>query len=140
MTVTPMSGGSGLFAVPGAGQFQQARSKVASAVADKLHLTVDQLTSQLSTSKSLADVAKANGLSEQDLKATVTSALQQANLPAGTDVNATADRMINHTGGHHHHHAETAQAGAAATPATPSPTTAPSYSNYLHGVSTDQTL
>jgi DNA-binding phage protein len=140
MTVSPISSSS-LSSVQAAGnQFHQARAKVLSSVAGKLNMSVDQLTSQLSAGKSLADVAKANGMSDQDLKATVTSALQQAGAPTGADVNAIADRMINHVGGRHHHHHDAAPPAAATTPPTPSPAAAGSSGSDLRGTTTDLTI
>jgi hypothetical protein len=140
MSVPSISGSSSI-AVQGVGRpFEQARSKVLSAVADKLNMSVDQLKSQLASGKSLADVAKATGLSQQDLMSTVTSALQQANLPAGTDLNAVANRMVNRAGGHHHHHGAAPQAPSATTSASTSPTIPSSYSSYLQGTTTEQEL
>jgi hypothetical protein len=136
MTLSPISNTSALSSTQGVeGQFHQARAKVLSAVADKLNMSVDQLKSQLSTGKSLTDVAKANNLSQTDLMSTISSALQGANLPAGTDLTAMADRIANHVGGHHRH-----SDAAASAPLTASPTTSASYTNYLQGTTTDKDL
>jgi hypothetical protein len=81
-----------------------ARSDVMTAVAKELGVTSSQLQTQLSSGQSLSQLASAAGISSDQLNATITSALQQSGLPAGTDVSALASRMANHVGGHHHHH------------------------------------
>jgi hypothetical protein len=100
-----------------------ARANVLKAVSTELGITPAQLQSQLQSGKSLSQVASAAGVSSDQLNATITSALKQSNLPAGTDLSALATRMANHVGGHHHHHGGGTAAGTA--PATSAPTAAP---------------
>ncbi len=65
-------------------------AKVLSAVADKLGMSSQDLKSQLDSGKSLADVAKAKGLSRDDLVATIKSALSSAGTTDGSTTAASA--------------------------------------------------
>jgi DNA-binding phage protein len=95
-----------------------ARSNVMSAVANELGISQSDLQTQLRSGKSLSDVAAAAGISSDQLTATITTALQKSNLPAGTDVAALATQMATRVGGHHHHH----QAAATSDPTSTSST------------------
>ncbi len=89
-----------------------ARDNVMTAVAGELGITQAQLQAQLQSGQSLAQVASAAGVSSDQLDATITNALQQSNLPPGTDISSLATKMSTHVGGHHHHH------GGGGTPPT----------------------
>jgi len=98
-----------------------ARANVMKAVSSELGISQSQLQSQLQAGQSLSQIATADGVSSDQLNATITKALQQSNLPAGTDIATLATKMANHVAGHHHHH------GSGATPAvTADPTTSTS--------------
>jgi hypothetical protein len=87
---------------------QGERDKVLSSAADLLKMSVDDLKSKLASGQSLDDIAKAQGVSHDDLVSNITKTLQ-ADGPAGA--NASADRlnaMAGRIAGHHrhgHHHA-----------------------------------
>lgn len=98
-----------------------ARTNVLTAVASELGMSQVQLQAQLQSGKSMAQLATAAGVSSDQLNATITSALQQSNLPAGTDIAGLANKMANHVGGHHHLHADAA-ASASSTTSTSDPT------------------
>jgi lambda repressor-like predicted transcriptional regulator len=87
------------------------------AVAQQLGVSPTQLQSELKSGQSLSEVAQAAGISSDQLNATVTTALQGANLPPGTNIAAIASRLEKHVGGHHHH----GGGGAAPAGATPNP-------------------
>ena len=108
-------------------------TKVLSAVADKLGMSADDLKTQLSSGKSLADVATSKGLSRQDLISTIKSALTStaatgisgtptaSNTPSLDDIaNKIADKVH---GNHHHHHAGATTPTPSSTPTTTSTTT-----------------
>lgn len=116
MTVSPISGAGAT--PPATGEMHRLRAKVLSAVAQTLNLSVDHLRSQLGSGQSLADIAKVNGMTAADLKSTITSALQSANLPAGTDLGALADRIAQQVSGPHRRDADGDNDGSRA-PAVP---------------------
>jgi hypothetical protein len=97
-----------------------ARTNVLSAVSSELGISQTQLQSQLQSGKSLAQIASAAGVSSDQLNSTITTALQQSNLPAGTDIASLATKMANHVPGHHHHHGGAPSATAATTDSTSS--------------------
>jgi lambda repressor-like predicted transcriptional regulator len=84
-------------------------------VADLFHMSTDDLTSELKTGKSLADIAKEKGVSRDDLVNTIKQDIQK-NAPAGTTIDASkldeaVNNIVDHKGGpegahhgHHHHH------------------------------------
>ena len=103
---TPIGGVASTWATSAAqstNPMSTARNNVMTAVAKSLGITATQLQTKLQSGESLSQVASAAGVSSDQLNATITSALQQSNLPAGTDIAAIATRMANHVGGHHHH-------------------------------------
>jgi hypothetical protein len=111
----PATGG-----VAGVGQGE--RDKVLSSAADLLKMSVDDLKSKLSSGQSLDDIAKAQGVSHDDLVANITKTLQ-ADAPAGANASANRlDAMAGRIAGHHrhgHHHAAAPPSGAdAPAPAT----------------------
>jgi DNA-binding phage protein len=124
MSVNTISGAS-VTATSG-GSFASARNNVMSAVAGQLGISQSDLQSQLKSGQSLADVAKAAGMSSEQLTDTITAALKKSNLPAGTDVSAMATRMTNHVGGKHHHRAAAAASSASDTSSSSTPATSSS--------------
>jgi hypothetical protein len=109
------------------GPAQTDRQKMLSSVADLLKLSVDDLKGKLASGQSLDDIAKAQGVSHDDLVATISQSIK-ADAPAGATVgdsrlNAMAERIAGHHRHGHHHHAG---AAPAAGPPAASPTTSPS--------------
>ena len=102
---SPINGASSVWPLSSAqnSSASTARADVMTAVAKQLGVSTSQLQSELQSGQSLTQVAQAAGISSDQLNSTVTSALQNANLPAGADISAIASRMENHVGGHHHH-------------------------------------
>jgi polyhydroxyalkanoate synthesis regulator phasin len=68
---------------------------VANQVAQGLHMTVDQLKTQLQSGKSLSDIATAQGVSSSQLQTLVTSAIQNAVDKAVSDGNLTQQQATN---------------------------------------------
>jgi hypothetical protein len=86
----------------------QMPADVQKAVADKLGMSTDDLNSELSSGKKLADIAKEKGVDMKDIHATIQQTLQKDGV-SGTG------------GGHHrHHHAAAASTDAAAPAPAPS--------------------
>jgi hypothetical protein len=113
-TVSPVQGG-----------FRSAMEQALGAVASKLGMSVTDLRAQLHSGKSLADVASANGISGTDLLATIKAALTGSGATGATSslsgnaLDALANRIANHKGGHHHHGGGTQGVqGASGTPGT----------------------
>ena len=79
----------------------QMPADVQKAVADRLGMSTDDLKSELSSGKKLADIAKEKGMDMQDLHSTIQQALQKDGISG--------------TGGHHHHHTEAASSDASAS-------------------------
>jgi hypothetical protein len=98
------------------------RTTVLTAVAGELGISEDQLQADLQTGKSLTQVAQAAGVSSAQLNQTITTALNGATLPTGTNVNALADRIANFSGGHHGHHHGGGSAPVATTTSSTSTT------------------
>ena len=71
------------------------RGGVLSAVSSKLGITQADLTAQLKTGKSMADIATAAGVSTSDLTATIQTSLEASGLPAGINFATMATRMAN---------------------------------------------
>jgi hypothetical protein len=119
-----------------------ARNNVLKAVSTELGMSQSQLQSQLHSGKSLSQVATAAGVSSDQLNATITGALKQSNLPAGTDIAALSTKMAAHVGGHHHHGVSAATASASATtdPTTTAESTAVSGTQATQSESTLATL
>jgi hypothetical protein len=86
-----------------ANPFVTAQADVMTAVAKELGVTTSALQSDLQSGQSLTQVAQAAGVSSSQLNTTVTTALQNANLPPGTNISAMASKIQGHHGGHHHH-------------------------------------
>ena len=82
---------------------RQQMDKVMSAVADQLGMSASDLKDALKGGKSLADVASAKGISQDQLTATIKQALQSAGA-SGTDDQLTqlASRIATHHRGQHH--------------------------------------
>ena len=104
-------GASATAAVGGPGRGE--RDKVLSSAADLLKMSVDDLKSKLASGQSLDDIAKAQGVSHDDLVANVTKTLK-ADAPAGSTMsderlNAMATRIAGHHR-HGHHHTQAASA------------------------------
>lgn len=102
------------------------RTTVLTAVAGELGISENQLQTDLQTGKSLTQVAQAAGVSSAQLTKTITSALNNATLPAGTNVNALTHRIANSSGGHHGHHHGGGGASAASATSTTSTTSSTS--------------
>jgi polyhydroxyalkanoate synthesis regulator phasin len=68
---------------------------VATQVAQGLHLNANQLVSQLQSGKSLSDIAKAQGVSSNQLQTIVTNAIQSAANKAVSDGNLTQQQATN---------------------------------------------
>jgi len=107
---------------PGRGE----RDKVLSSAADLLKMSVDDLKSKLASGQSLDDIAKAQGVSHQDLVANISQTLK-AGAPSGATISDDRlDAMAERIAGHHrhgHHHGGGAPAPAdAAPPAAIAPT------------------
>ena len=97
-------------------QFQQTREAAMSAAADALNESPDQLKQELSSGKSLSDIAAEKGVSTDDLQKSMEAAVKQANPNLSDDQAASiTQKMI--SGHHHHHHAHAQQ-----PPATTDPT------------------
>jgi hypothetical protein len=86
---------------------RQMPADVQKAVADKLGMSTDELKSELSSGKKLADIAKEKGVDMKDLHSTIQQALQKDGI-SGTG------------GGHHHHHHAAAPASSDASAPAPS--------------------
>jgi hypothetical protein len=71
------------------------RSGVLSAVSTQLGISQSDLTAQLRTGKSMAQIAAAAGVSSNDLTSTIEGALEQSGLPSGINISAMATRMAN---------------------------------------------
>ncbi|BEP14569.1 hypothetical protein acdb102_28800 [Acidothermaceae bacterium B102] len=71
------------------------RGGVLSAVSSKLGITQADLTAQLKTGKSMADIATAAGVSTSDLTATIQTSLEASGLPSGINFATMATRMAN---------------------------------------------
>jgi len=104
--------------------------KAMDAVAQKLGLSPDELRSKLESGSSLADLAKAQGVSLDDLKSTITQALTSDGSKLSADQAAQiADRLVSRAGGHHHGHhhhhggSSSVSATTTTTPLDPSSTT-----------------
>jgi hypothetical protein len=69
------------------------RNDVLTAVSDKLGISGADLTSQLKTGKSMAQVASAAGVSKNDLALTIEGSLAQSDLPAGVNLATMANSM-----------------------------------------------
>ncbi len=68
---------------------------VANQVAQGLHMSVDQLKTQLQSGKSLSDIASAQGVSSSQLQTIVTNAIQNAVNKAVSDGNLTQQQATN---------------------------------------------
>lgn len=85
------------------GGFRAAMKQAMSAVADKLGMSVTDLQAELKGGKSLTDVAQVKGISATDLLATIKQAITASGSSAsGNSLDALANRIANHKGGHHH--------------------------------------
>jgi hypothetical protein len=89
---------SGTLGPPPAGHMGPMRpppdlEKAMKPVADKLGLTTEELGTRVQGGESLADIAKAKGVSETDLEATITAGLK-ANAPQGMTPPADMAHMI----------------------------------------------
>lgn len=71
------------------------RNTVLTAVSDKLGMSATDLTAQLKTGKSMAQVASAAGVSKNDLALTIEGTLAQSDLPAGVNLATMANGMAN---------------------------------------------
>jgi hypothetical protein len=71
------------------------RSDVLTAVSGKLGISAADLTSQLKTGKSMAQIASAAGVSSNDLTLTIQGSLAQSNLPTGVNLATMATGMAN---------------------------------------------
>jgi hypothetical protein len=71
------------------------RNDVITAVSGKLGISGADLTTQLKSGKSMAQVASAAGVSKDDLAATIQGALAQTDLPAGVNLATMANGMAN---------------------------------------------
>jgi hypothetical protein len=111
--INGIQGSMGAFPMAGAGGIgggaRPDREKMLSSTADLLHMSVDDLKSKLDAGQSLDDVAKAQGVSHDDLVASIVQNMK-ANAPAGANVadaqlTAMAERVAarvphgNHHGG-----------------------------------------
>ena len=106
-------GASATAGMGGAGRAD--REKVLSSAADLLKMSVDDLKSKLAAGQSLDDIAKAQGVSHDDLVANITQTLK-ANAPSGAAVSddrlsAMAERIASHHRHGHHHAAPAASTG-----------------------------
>jgi lambda repressor-like predicted transcriptional regulator len=101
-------------------------------LADLFHMSTTDLQNELRSGKSLADIAQEQGVSRDDLLATVKQGLQQY-APPGANLDAIANRIVDRTGGaggaqgHHHHH----HGGGGAGDATSSDSTTTSLDQVL---------
>ena len=110
-------GASATAAMGGPGRDE--RDKVLSAAADLLKMSPDDLKSKLASGQSLDDIAKAQGVSHDDLVANIAKTLK-ADAPAGANIsddrlNAMAGRIAGHHR-HGHHHTQAASAATTADP------------------------
>lgn len=107
--------------------FRSRLQDVTSAVAKELGMSTDDLEQQLRSGASLDDVAKANGVSHDDLVATITQALQGSQGASGdgqtsSGLDQLAERIAGahpHHHGHHHHKATDATAAPTTQPVDP---------------------
>ena len=98
--------------------WSEVRTGVLSAVSTKLGISQSDLTSQLKTGKSMADIATAAGVSSSDLTATIQGSLEQSGLPAGINFATMATRMANNVNNASLDDDPTAASTAAAAAAT----------------------
>jgi hypothetical protein len=118
--------------------FRSRLQDVTTAVAKELGMSTDDLEQQLRAGASLDDVAKANGVSHDDLVATITQALQGSSASGDTQAPSALDQLAqriasahpHHHGHHHHKVAGTSDASGvpgaqAAQPSDPTLSTSP---------------
>jgi uncharacterized protein YidB (DUF937 family) len=74
---------------------KQYLSTVANQVAQGLHMTTNQLETQLQSGKSLSQIATAQGVSSSQLQTLVTSAIQNAVNKAVSEGNLTQQQATN---------------------------------------------
>ncbi len=87
-----MGGRFGGFGMMGKGEFGASLQSIVQAVAGKLNLTPQQIQDQLKSGKSLAEIASAQGVSRDDLKSDITTAVDQQVDKAVTDGKITQTR------------------------------------------------
>ncbi|MGA2285988.1 MAG: hypothetical protein ABSG55_06940 [Dehalococcoidia bacterium] len=101
------------FGMMGRGELGTSLQSIIQTVAGKLNLTPQQIETQLKSGKSLADIASAQGVSRDDLKNTITTAVDtqvDKAVSAGTItqsqgdniksmLSSKLDQLIDHTGG-----------------------------------------
>ena len=120
--------GNSAAAAMGGGGGRIDRDKMLSSVADTLKLSVDDLKSKLAAGQSLDDVAKAQGVSHDDLVNSIAQSLK-ANAPSGapapsdSQIQAMATRIAgHHRHGHHHQQADAPSPSTSGSPAQPTST------------------
>ena len=101
------------------------------AAAQLFGMSAQDLRSALAGGQSLDDIAKAKGVSQDDLRSTITHALsgaspQGSSAPSDATLDRIADRIATHHGGHHgghghHHHMDASSAVGAPTETATSP-------------------
>ncbi|MGD0116277.1 MAG: hypothetical protein ABSC13_09800 [Dehalococcoidia bacterium] len=108
-----MGGRFGGFGMMGKGALGTSLQNIVQSVAGKLNLTPQQIQTQLKSGKSLADIASAQGVSRDDLKNDITTAVNTEvdNAVSGGKItqsqgdniksmlSSNLDQLIDHTGG-----------------------------------------
>ena len=87
-TTTPAAKGNGMAKI-----LKQYAPSIKNQIAQGLHLTPDQLTTQLQSGKTLSEVATAQNVSSTQLQTLVGSALQTALQPAVSDGTLTQQQV-----------------------------------------------
>ena len=107
MSVTPISGSS-VTPLQQSSSTQNPWQKLLSSVSSTLGLSPSALQQQLQSGQSLTQIAQAQGVSQQTLVQSISSALQQNGSTApASQLQQIATDIANRTpgaGGHHHHH------------------------------------
>jgi hypothetical protein len=96
------------------------REQMLSSTADLLKMSVSDLKSKLAGGQSLDDIAKAQGVSHDDLVARIVSSLKSQGAPGAGQTDASLTAVANRIAGHHRHHGH--HRAEQAPVAAPSPT------------------
>jgi hypothetical protein len=83
---------------------QADRDQMLSSTADLLKLSVSDLKSKLASGQSLDDIAKAQGVSHDDLVANIVSNLKSVGSAGANRSDASLTAMADRIAGHHRHH------------------------------------
>jgi hypothetical protein len=120
---------AGAAAGAASGPTRSDREQMLSSTADLLKMSVTDLKAKLQTGASLDDIAKAQGVSHDDLVNNIVSSLKSRGAGGATrsdaSLTAMAGRIAGHHRGHHHHPAQAADPSSSAGPSPVPATGAP---------------